>query len=940
MNDKKRAARRLAAFLGTRLAPDRIKTDPLYTHAWSGDASYFRLVPALVVIVETEDEVRHVLAGARSCNLGVTFRAAGTSLSGQAVTDEVLCVLGDGWDFMDIAPAGTQATLGPGVILAQANTALKPHHMKIGPDPASINACKIGGVVANNSSGMCCGVARNTYHTMQSIRLILGDGTVLDSGDPASRRAFVAARPDIVTGLKELAEQVQRDNALVDLIKNKYAIKNTVGYSLNALIDFSDPIDILAHLMVGSEGTLGFISSITYNCVPDHPFKATALVPFDTNHRAARGVQALHEVGVSAAEFMERKALSCVEHLPAMAPFRPLLSDTSPAVLIEIMARDAKKLDQEIRKAVSALEEVGTLSTPRFTTNEEQQQGLWDVRKSLFAFVGTTRPKGSIMLSEDAAVPIHRLADAVNDLRALLDRHGYHEGVIFGHALDGNLHFQMQADFTSQEERTRFEHLTADLADLISLEYQGSLKAEHGTGRAIAPFVKQEWGEKAYGLMHRIKKLIDPDRLLNPGVMLNDDPRAHIRNTKHMAASDELIDLCIECGLCESVCPSAGLTLTPRQRIAVSREKARLEESRNNADLLATLGRDFVHAGLDTCAGCNLCAINCPIGIETGTLVLKERSRSRGRLAKAAAGLAASATPALESLIRGALRTQQAARATLGDGPVEKTARALNRISGGRFPKPGKTLAAGPGTPQSPPLRPRAPRGTVTYFPACASRMFATPRTALDLLPVTDAMLVLLQRAGFNPVLPEKLKGICCGQPFASRGFEEQAKRSAKKLQDRLDAAGPAGQTIVTDMSTCTLHMRKNAMTVIDSIEFLSGKVAPHLTLTRPLQALALHHNCSARHLGEQQAMEHLAALCAREVHVLNSVTCCGYAGDKGMFFPQLNAHALRHARNDPPRNCTLGISSVATCAVGLSEHLRIPFASPASVLEYVTRPR
>ena len=479
------------------------------------------MVPALVVIVNSENEVRAVLSAAEAENLPVTFRAAGTSLSGQAVTDGVLCVLGDGWKTIDISANGEQITLGPGIIVSDANDMLRPFKRKIGPDPASQNTCKIGGVVANNSSGMCCGVAQNTYNTMTRLRLILNDGTILDSGDAASRVAFAAARPDIISGLKTLGEQTRGDNQLVDLIRRKYEIKNTVGYSLNALIDFDDPIDILTHLMVGSEGTLGFVSQITYDTVPDHPFKATALVPFPTNHIAAQGVQALYNVGVSAAEFIERKALATVEHLPAMKPFLPLLNKTSPAVLIEIMAEDDRQLDRDIKTACTAMIEAGALSNPVFYKEAELQAGLWDVRKGLFASAGSNRPQGSLMLTEDLAVPIDRLAAAVDDLRLVLDRNGYYEGIIFGHALAGNLHFQMHADFTAPGELKRFEAFSSDLAHLVAVTYKGSLKAEHGTGRAIAPFVELEWGKKAYSLMHSIKQLFDPENLLKIG-------RAHV----------------------------------------------------------------------------------------------------------------------------------------------------------------------------------------------------------------------------------------------------------------------------------------------------------------------------------------------------------------------------------------------------------------------------
>jgi len=570
------------------------------------------------------------------------------------------------------------------------------------------------------------------------------------------------------------------------------------------------------------------------------------------------------------------------------------------------------------------------------------QLGLWDVRKGLFASAGASRPKGTVMLTEDVAVPIDRLADAVDDLRHVFDRHGYEEGIIFGHALAGNLHFQMHADFTNPSELARFDAFTADLARLVSVEYEGSLKAEHGTGRAIAPFVEQEWGKKAYSLMERIKNLFDRELMLNPGVILNDNAKIHVQNTKQMAASDDLVDLCIECGLCEAACPSAGLTLSPRQRIAMIRETTRLELSEENDELAKALKQGFVHAGMETCAACNLCATRCPIGIETGSMILGKRQAKRSGFSNAIAGLAANNTAIVEKLAGTATGTQSLMRKLAGDKVLESASGALNKISRGKTPRISKNLRPGPGIPAKVGDPSNSPRGEIVYFPACGSRMFGAPQTELDLLPVTDAMIALLARAGYNPLIPDNLKGQCCGQPFLSKGFPEKAKQ----VGDRLNAA-LAGVTatairppFVTDMSTCALHMKNEGIPVSDSAEFLLTGVLPHLSINNPLQLIAVHHNCSAQHQNERETIETLARACAKEIAILKSITCCGYAGDKGFFQPELNAHALRFAKHDIPPECTIGISTVATCAIGLSDNLQIPFVSLASLLEFVSRPR
>lgn len=958
--DRIAAGERLVARLKGHIA-GRMFTDPLMTYAWSGDASSYRLVPAAVVFINSEDEVRAVISACRAEQLPLTFRAAGTSLSGQAVTDGVLAVLGDGWRKLDIHPGADQITLGPAIIVAQANAALKKFDRKIGPDPASQATCKIGGVVNNNSSGMCCGVAQNTYHTMARLRIVLADGTMLDSGDPASCDAFRISHAAMLDAIHDLHHQVMADPDLVALIQKKYRIKNTVGYSLNALVDYHDPLDILIHLMVGSEGTLGFVSEVTYNTVPEHPFKSTALVPFPDPYAAANAIIVLANngvqvtTGVTAAEYIERRALATVEHLAPMAPLLPWLTDNSPAVLIDVTAPSAQELEAEVAKAVAILSANGATHID-FSTDETRSHALWDIRKGFFASGGAARPKGTSMLTEDVAAPIDRLADFVIAMRALLDDHGYGDAIIFGHALAGNLHFQMSDDFAAPGAAEKFDDFSKALSDLVSIEFGGSLKAEHGTGRAIAPFVEAEWGSKAYGLMHQIKALFDPENLLNPGVLLNADAKVHIKHLKVMPLADELVDMCIECGFCEPACPSHQMTLSPRQRIAVTRERERLRATGENPERLATLDRDFQYPGLDTCAACNLCSLRCPVGIETGTMIIGQRGQRRGSTSRSVAGFAADHTGSVEAFMRGGVALADMARTIIPAPAMEAITETARRASGNRIPRLSRALRHGPGAPKAPAKISRDdPRDTgfpvpivqsgrqkIVYFPSCASRMFGAPQTEEVLLPVTDAMLALLDRAGFDVAMPEHLNGQCCGQPFQSKGFPEQAAEVGGALKRELSALSDGGAiSVVTDASTCAKHLKEfpGDAAVLDSAQFLVTHVLPRLTITQRLPTVAVHHNCSAQRLKEQPSTEAIARACAEDIAVLSSVTCCGYAGDKGLFFPELNQHATRFAKNDIPAGCTLGVSTVSTCASGLSEHAGVPFVGLASLLEWASRP-
>ncbi len=943
--DRAAAGAAVATRLAGTIRKDRIMTDPVMTYAYSGDASSYRLEPAVVVIVNTEDEVRATIEAARAEGLPLTFRAAGTSLSGQAITNGVLAVLGDGWKNVEIHDQGERVTLGPANIVANVNKRLKPYNKKLGPDPASQATCKIGGVVNNNSSGMCCGVAYNTYHTMQRLRVMLVDGTILDSGDPESVARFRATHAELLDGLHRLHHEVMADAELVALIHHKYRIKNTVGYSINALIDFHDPIDILIHLIVGSEGTLGFVSEVTYRTIDEHPFKSSDLVIFPDPYSCARAISRLANggvqttTGVTAAEYMERRALATVEHVPVIQPYLPYLGENSPGVLIDISAPDLATLEAEIAKATAICREEGA-SHVAFVVDDAKSDALWDVRKGFFASGGAARPKGTSFLTEDVAALIDRLAEFVLDLRQLLDDYNYPEAVIIGHALAGNLHFLMADNFMDPTAVERFDVFNKALAELVSVRYGGSLKAEHGTGRAIAPFVEAEWGSKAYRLMHRIKALFDPEGLLNPGVILNADPDIHVKNLKLMAPTDDLVDMCIECGFCEPACPSLHLTLSPRQRIVVSRERARLRLTGEDPDRLAALDEGFQYAGLDTCAACNLCSLRCPVGIETGTMVIGERGRRRDDADRKTAQWLAAHTGAVETTMKLAVGAQALSRRVIGSGATDAIAGTMRKLSGERIPRVSRALRPGPGAPKPAPQA-AAPLGEVVYFPSCATRMFGAPARENGMLPTTDAMVALLGRAGYAVKIPEHADGQCCGQPFLSKGFPAEAERVGAPLRHTLDGMSGNGAPVVTDASTCAKHLREHPGTakVHDSAEFLVAEVLPRLKITRKLPAVAVHHNCSAQRLKEQAAIERIAAAVAEKVVVLDAITCCGYAGDKGLFVPELNAHATRFAKAQIPEGCTLGVSTVSTCATGLSEHMGIPFVSLASVLEMVSQP-
>ena len=927
-----------AAFLrdAERLIPqDRRFTDALSTLAFGTDASFYRLIPKLVVRVESEDEVVELLRLARRDNVSVTFRAAGTSLSGQAISDSVLIVLGDNWNAKEIRGQGTQIRLQPGVIGAQANAWLAPYGRKIGPDPASINACKIGGIVANNASGMCCGTAQNTYHTLAGMRVVLADGTRIDTEDAANVAAFRQSHSALLEQLATLARETRANTELAAKIRHKYRLKNTTGLSLNALVDFDDPLDILSHLLVGSEGTLGFISSVTYDTVIDHPNKASALIVFPDVETCCTAVTVLKSQPVSAVELLDRRSLRSVQDKPGMPAFVQQLSANACALLIESRAATQTLLHEQLAHIMGSLSAFPVEKQVDFTEDPVENAKLWAIRKDTFPAVGAVRKTGTTVIIEDVTFPVEQLAIGVNRLIELFDKHHYDEAILFGHALEGNLHFVFTQGFNSPEEVARYQAFMDDVAQLVAVEFGGSLKAEHGTGRNMAPFVELEWGSDAYQLMWSLKRLLDPQGILNPDVVLSDDPQIHLKHLKPLPAADEIVDKCIECGFCEPVCPAKGLTLSPRQRIVIWRD---IQAKKRAGVDTRELEKAYEYQGIDTCAATGLCAQRCPVGINTGELVKKLRARNADHV-KTADWLGNHFASTLQGA-RFTLHVANGARMLLGASRLARLSTTLTKASKGRvpqwtnaMPQPERAIRF------TPPINDARPR--VVYLAACVSRVMGPAAGDREQMSLLDKTRGLLEKAGYQVVFPDNLDSLCCGQPFASKGYAEQAEHKRQELIGALLHASRGGlDPIYCDTSPCTLRLVQDLgdtrLDLYDPVRFIRTHLVDKLRFTPQPAPIAVHVTCSTQHLGESQALIDIARLCSQEVVIPEGIHCCGFAGDKGFTTPELNAHSLRSLK-DAVQHCSEGISTSRTCEIGLTQHGGIDYHGLVYLVDRVT---
>ena len=927
------------------LAPERVLSEPIQRVAFASDASFYRLIPQAVVRPVALAEVQALFRLARNRRIPLTVRAGGTSLSGQAVSDGILVDIARHWRRVEVLDGGARVRVQPGVIGATVNAVLRPHGVKIGPDPASIASCMMGGILANNSSGMCCGVAQNSYHTLESLTFVLPNGLAIDTAAPDAQARFAAGAPELAAGLVRLKQRIEADPALVARIRGKYRAKNTTGYALNAFLDHQRAVDIFRHLLIGSEGTLAFIAEAVLRTVPDLPAKRTGMLYFATIQAAADAIAPLAAAGAAAVEIMDRAALRSVERQKGAPALLATLGADAAALLVEFHGRDVATADALLAAARPALLDLALTHPVAFTADAYEQAALWKIRKGMFPSVGAVRARGTSVILEDVAFPIERMAEAITDLHTLFRRHGYADAIIFGHAKDGNLHFVVSQGFADPDEIERYRRFIADLVELVVGRYDGVLKAEHGTGRNMAPFVEAEWGPELYAVMRAAKHLADPDGILNPGVVINPHADAHLRNLKSLPVVEDEVDMCIECGYCEAKCPSRDLSLTPRQRIVVRREQARLRDTGGDPALLAALDDRYGWMALDTCATDGLCATACPVDIDTGKLVKRLRHAALTPFARGVANRLARSFATVEAGSKIALRLARGVAAVIGTRGMNTLAGSVRDASGA--PVPGWH----PRMPDSAPAMPRTDDATpaAIYVPACLTRTFASHGDR----PLPEVLVDLARRAGQPVRIPSDIAGACCGMPFGSKGYREAHAIAADDFVERLWRWSEQGRLpVVIDTTACTQTARDvtllsplnqgrmATLTVLDAIEFVHDRLLPALTPAKQPGAVALHPTCSAVKLGLADKLARIAGACSERADVPLAYGCCGFAGDLGLLVPELTASATALEAAEIRAGDHVGHYSCGrTCELGMEEATGKAYTSFLYLVERATRP-
>lgn len=769
----------IASDLRATLGVDKVKDDYSTLTAYAVDASIYRMMPKAVVLVESEEDIAATVRYAVERGIPLTPRAAGTNLTGSAIGAGIILDVSRLNRVLELNREERWARVQPGIVLAELNKQLARDGLLFGPDPSSGDMCKLGGMLANNSSGPHTLRYGSVKDNVEALRVCLQSGDWLDAraygfDDPVCADLLKTHRP-----LRDLQSLIQENAPLIEQ-KRPAVSKNSCGYNLFGLVDgLARGRFDLPKLFVGSEGTLGLFSEATIKLVEKPQATLTALIHFHRLEDVGDAVPKLLELRPSALEVMDANTLNLIGRAKHGIP-----ADAAATLLIEL---DAEVSQTDLRAQAERMTEISRryrlTSDPVIAFDPEQRDQLWKARKALYpTLYRFDSRKKPINFVDDVVVPADRISELIRYLGEFFA--GQRVPVaIFGHIGNGNAHIIPLLDVNDQGDFKKMVQGYHEIHQTVLGRFGGSICGEHGDGRVRAEYVKTMFGQDLYNLFVRVKQSFDPSGVLNPGIKISDRPF-----TDHIDY-ERLSKPCATCAKCNAVCPVYDVFQSEDM------------SSRGWFEIVTDKNYSYLNSKrvVEACLNCKSCRTACPAGVDVSQLILDRRAEHPNPTAGAIFYYHAQ-TARFERFLKFLARYQ-----SLWDRPLMR--RLIDHLTKPFMRGLAETARLSPQLvlprlaqrhlrdryPELIPQAKREPRSPVAYFHGCAANYFDDG--------VGDAVIAVLRKHGVEPDLPPQR---CSGTPIETYGHRALVKEGA-----RVNLASMAGyKKVVTGCASCTLMLK------------------------------------------------------------------------------------------------------------------------------------
>ncbi len=789
-----RSRQQIEKDLGSLIDGD-VRTDPVTRALYSTAACIYRVVPLGVVFPRSQGDVAAVLRYCSEGRIPVTARGAGSGVAGQSLGKGLVLDFSRYLDhIIELDVEEGWVRVEPGVVFGSLNRHLESYGLVFPPDPSSGEFCTIGGMLANNSGGARSVMYGTTEDYVLSTRVILpgGRGFLADRRDPR--------KDECDEWTRALADILERNSELITRGKPR-TTKNASGYNVWEALD-KGTVD-MSRLVVGSEGTLGVFTEARLKLVPLPRSRVTAMFCFASLEEMAESVCEIKMTGASAIELIDRSLmdlLSCPESSYLLAG---LPEEKEAVLLVEFSGQEIEQAEEKADACLHIVRASGLSNGYKLAVDREDQDKLWEIRdraSSIFRLIH--HPSKPLRFIEDGVVAVDNLPEYIKRLREILDAHGM-KATIFGHAGDGNVHVNPLVDLTRADFRDVMRDVAGEVVSTVK-ELGGTLTGEHGDGRLRSPFLRRFYGDGLYDVFSDIKRVFDPDGILNPGIIVGQEVEVDItenlrygysptRNPFPVDLGEVKIeaDKCHGCGSCRVYCPPFTGLMTEE---ATARSKANLLREVLIGEVISddTMSDSSFKDVMGLCYNCKLCTTECPSQVDIPWLAILARSTGSRQKGFSLQDRFLMSSGDYSSP---GLRVSKLSNVLLRN----RLARGIMELAVGLHKDRRLPLFDGGGLDDFSIGTVGYTRGDVIYFPGCFASYHSRAGEYRD-------SLALLRALGYRVKV---IDGVCCGLARLTIGDLEGFKRRAGNLIDRIDEVTQNGGKICFSSPSCLMCVRE-----------------------------------------------------------------------------------------------------------------------------------